>query len=240
MSMLETRIRQAREPAGHPAHDPHRDRLPQLRGVARDRRRDGGGRRGPDGAADPVLRAHGRRPDDPRAPTRRRSRAGATVERCFEFAATVTRKHPIPFLFMTYYNLLFRGGVGSFVERARKARASLGAIVPDLPPEEAGDYLPAMERAGLDPIFIFSPSSPPERMREIAKHARGFVYCVARKGVTGAHTDVLRRARRLPRPLPGRHQLAARPRLRRARRGRRRRSCAARWTSPSSARRPSS
>jgi tryptophan synthase alpha chain len=113
--------------------------------------------------------------------------AGATVERCFEFAATVTRKHPIPFLFMTYYNLLFRGGVATFIERARQAGV-LGAIVPDLPPEEAGDYLPAMERAGLDPIFIFSPSSPPERMREIAKHARGFVYCMARKGVTGAHT----------------------------------------------------
>ena len=113
--------------------------------------------------------------------------AGATVERCFEFAATVTRKHGIPFLFMTYYNLLFRGGVATFIERARQAGV-LGVIVPDLPPEEAGDYLPAMERAGLDPIFIFSPSSPPERMREIAKHARGFVYCMARKGVTGAHT----------------------------------------------------
>ena len=113
--------------------------------------------------------------------------AGATVARCFDFAATVTRKHGIPFLFMTYYNLLFRAGVGNFVERARAA-GIVGAIVPDLPPEEAGDYLPAMARAGLDPIFIFSPSSPAERLREIAKHARGFVYCMARKGVTGAHT----------------------------------------------------
>ena len=113
--------------------------------------------------------------------------AGATVERCFECAATVAKRHPIPFLFMTYYNLLFRAGVASFVERARAA-GIVGAIVPDLPPEEAGEYLPAMEHAGLDPIFIFSPSSPPERMREIAKFARGFVYCMARKGVTGAHT----------------------------------------------------
>jgi len=113
--------------------------------------------------------------------------AGATVERAFDFAATVARKHPIPFLFMTYYNLLFRAGVASFVERARQA-GIVGAIVPDLPPEEAGDYLPAMERAGLDPIFIFSPSSPDARLREIAKHGRGFVYCMARKGVTGART----------------------------------------------------
>ena len=113
--------------------------------------------------------------------------AGATVERAFDFAATVARKHPIPFLFMTYYNLLFRAGVASFVERARQA-GIVGAIVPDLPPEEAGDYLPAMERAGLDPIFIFSPSSPDARLREIARHGRGFVYCMARKGVTGART----------------------------------------------------
>jgi tryptophan synthase alpha chain len=113
--------------------------------------------------------------------------AGATVERCFDFAAAVTQRHDIPFLFMTYYNLLFRAGTARFVERARQVGVT-GAIVPDLPPEEAGDYLPAMERAGLDPIFIFSPSSPVERMREIARHARGFVYCMARKGVTGAHT----------------------------------------------------
>jgi tryptophan synthase alpha chain len=113
--------------------------------------------------------------------------AGSTVQRCFDFAATVTQRHPIPFLFMSYYNVLFRAGVSAFVERARQA-GMVGAIVPDLPPEEAGEYLPAMERAGLDPIFIFSPSSPSERMREIARSARGFVYCVARKGVTGLHT----------------------------------------------------
>jgi tryptophan synthase alpha chain len=113
--------------------------------------------------------------------------AGSTVERCFAFAATVGQKHPIPFLFMSYYNVLFRAGVAGFVDRMKSAGLS-GAIVPDLPPEEAGEYLPAMDRAGLDPIFIFSPSTGDERMRSIAGCARGFVYCVARKGVTGLHT----------------------------------------------------
>ena len=113
--------------------------------------------------------------------------AGSTVARCFDFAATVTRKHSIPFLCMSYYNLLFRAGVASFVDRMQAAGLS-GAIVPDLPPEEAGEYLPAMARAGLDPIFIFSPSTSDERLRHIAASARGFVYCVARKGVTGLHT----------------------------------------------------
>ena len=112
---------------------------------------------------------------------------GSTVERCLEFAATVTRRHGIPFLFMSYYNLLFRAGVAAFVERT-KAAGLVGAIVPDLPPEEADGYLAAMNRASLDPVFIFSPSTTTERMHQIASHARGFVYCVARKGVTGLHT----------------------------------------------------
>jgi len=139
-----------------------------------------------DGIADPVFRAHGRRPRHPR---RQPEGAGRWIDRCalLDFAATVTRKHSIPFLCMSYYNLLFRAGVASFVDRMQAAGLS-GAIVPDLPPEEAGEYLPAMARAGLDPIFIFSPSTSDERLRHIAASARGFVYCVARKGVTGLHT----------------------------------------------------
>ena len=88
---------------------------------------------------------------------------------------------------MSYYNVLFRAGVASFVERMKSA-GLCGSIVPDLPPEEAGAYLPAMENAGLDPIFIYSPSTSDERMRTIASQSRGFIYCVARKGVTGLHT----------------------------------------------------
>jgi len=112
---------------------------------------------------------------------------GSTVERCLEFAATVTRRHGVPFLFMSYYNVLFRAGVAAFADRM-KAAGIAGAIVPDLPPEEAGEYLPAMERAGLAPIFIYAPSTSDERMRAIASQGRGFIYCVARKGVTGVHT----------------------------------------------------
>ena len=112
---------------------------------------------------------------------------GSTVERCLEFAATVTRRHGIPFLFMSYYNVLFRAGVAAFADRM-KAAGIAGAIVPDLPPEEAGEYLPAMKRAGLAPIFIYAPSTSDERMRTIADQSRGFIYCVARKGVTGVHT----------------------------------------------------
>jgi tryptophan synthase alpha chain len=112
---------------------------------------------------------------------------GITVDQCFDFAATVARKHPIPFLFMSYYNVLYRAGLPKFTRRMQAAGLT-GAIVPDLPPEEAPDYLTAMTGAGLDPIFIYAPTTSDERLRTIATSARGFIYCVARKGVTGSHT----------------------------------------------------
>lgn len=111
-----------------------------------------------------------------------------TVEQCFDFAAAVARKHPIPFLFMSYYNVLFRAGLPAFAKRM-KAAGLCGAIVPDLPPEEAKDYLAAMAGQGLDPIFIYAPTTSDERLRTIAASGRGFIYCVARKGVTGKHTS---------------------------------------------------
>ena len=113
---------------------------------------------------------------------------GSTVERCLEFAEEVTRRFDIPFVLMTYYNILFKFGVADFARRMADAGVA-GAIVPDLPPEEAGDYLAAMEGHGLAPVFIFSPNTSDERMRKIAEQANGFVYCVARKGVTGSETS---------------------------------------------------
>jgi len=112
---------------------------------------------------------------------------GSTVARCFEFAAEVARRFPIPFLFMSYYNVLFKHGTAAFVSRMAKANLK-GAIVPDLPPEEAQEYLTAMAGSALDPIFIYSPNTKPERLASLGSHSRGFVYCVARKGVTGTHT----------------------------------------------------
>jgi len=113
--------------------------------------------------------------------------AGSTVDRCFDVATEVARRFDIPFLFMSYYNVLFRRGVSQFVARMQQAGLR-GAIVPDLPPEEGGEYLAAMKDAALDPIFIYSPNTTDERLKAIAQHASGFVYCVARKGVTGSET----------------------------------------------------
>ena len=115
-------------------------------------------------------------------------RTGARVGQCFEFGRRVVSEFDIPFLFMTYYNILYRFGVERFVQDMGNSGLQ-GAIVPDLPPEEGQDYLTAMEKGGLAPILIYSPTTSDERMRYLSTFARGLVYCVARKGVTGQETD---------------------------------------------------
>jgi len=112
---------------------------------------------------------------------------GARVRQSLAFAERVTAAFDIPFLFMTYCNIVFKYGVADFAaEMARIGMA--GAIVADLPPEEGQAYLTAMQAHGLAPIFIFSPTTGQARMRMLAGHGRGFIYCVARKGVTGQQT----------------------------------------------------
>ena len=113
--------------------------------------------------------------------------AGVTVRECLDFAAEMTADHSIPFLFMTYFNIIYRYGAEAFCRRAA-AKGIRGFIVPDLPPEEGGTYLELAKRHGLAPVQIFAPTSTDERMRELAASADGFVYCVARRGVTGAKT----------------------------------------------------
>lgn len=114
--------------------------------------------------------------------------AGAKVQKCFDFGEKVAKDFDIPFLFMTYYNILYKYGVNRFAADMAE-RGLRGAIVPDLPPEEGEEYLQSMEEQGLAPIFIFSPTTSDKRMNYLASFAKGFVYCVARKGVTGADTN---------------------------------------------------
>ena len=110
-----------------------------------------------------------------------------TVKDCLDLAREAAQAFDIPFLIMSYYNILFKYGVDRFVSEMAK-RALKGAIIPDLPPEEGQEYLKAMEEHDLAPILIFSPTTSFERMKYLATFARGFIYCVARKGVTGADT----------------------------------------------------
>jgi len=113
---------------------------------------------------------------------------GVRVRECLDFAAEMTAAWDIPFLFMTYYNILFKYGVADFLHTAQEGGIR-GLIIPDLPPEEGEEYLHLARQSGIAPIQIFAPTSSDERMRTLAGHGNGFIYCVARRGVTGSRTD---------------------------------------------------
>ena len=112
---------------------------------------------------------------------------GATVRESLDLAKRVADTFDIPFLIMTYYNILFKYGTEHFIEEMAD-RQLKGAIIPDLPPEEGDVYLNAMKKQDLAPVLIFSPETSIERMEYLSHFAQGFVYCVARKGVTGQDT----------------------------------------------------
>ena len=116
--------------------------------------------------------------------------AGIRVNDCFEFAAEMVREFPeVNFLFMTYYNIVYRYGLESFIGRSAKIGMK-GFIVPDLPPEEGEEYLRLARINKMAAVMFFTPTSTDARMREVAGKGGGFIYCVARRGVTGAHTEM--------------------------------------------------
>jgi len=112
---------------------------------------------------------------------------GSSVQKCLEFAKVVSKEFSIPFLFMSYANILYKYGMEKFSHRMAQIKVK-GAIVPDLPPEEGQDYILAMKKNNLDPIYIFSPETSNDRLSYLSSHASGFVYCLARRGVTGGKT----------------------------------------------------
>ena len=102
----------------------------------------------------------------------------------------------------SYLNPILRMGLARFCKVARAAGVD-GALVTDLPVEEAGEYLRAMREHDLSPIFLAAPTSPDERLRKIAGASRGFVYAVSRTGVTGQRQQLAEDARKLVKRLRG-------------------------------------
>ena len=113
---------------------------------------------------------------------------GTKVEQCLKFAQEVCESYPkIAFLFMTYYNIVYRIGEKSIIDRAAKAGLK-GFIIPDLPLEESKEWLANCQSKNLESIFIFTPTNKQERLKQLADASQGFVYCVGRRGVTGTKT----------------------------------------------------
>lgn len=113
---------------------------------------------------------------------------GTTVKECMEFGAEMASSHNIPFLFMTYYNIIYKYGERDFFAAA-KTGGIQGLIVPDLPPEMSPEFFRLARETEIAPILIYAPTSTDTRMAELNSFADGFIYCVARRGVTGAKSE---------------------------------------------------
>jgi tryptophan synthase alpha chain len=115
--------------------------------------------------------------------------AGATVDGILDMVRAVRARCDVPLVFMTCYNPVLQHGLEHFAAGAAAAGID-GVLISDLPPEESEDWCRIAWASGLDTIFLASPTTPPARARLIADLARGFVYAVARAGVTGAQAEL--------------------------------------------------
>ena len=114
---------------------------------------------------------------------------GLSTDQYFDFMARATGRFGFPHLMMGYYNTVFRLTHRAFCERLSRSGGA-GFIIPDLPIEEYHDLFPLSETHGLAPIALFTPTNSDARLAEIGRRGRGFVYGVARRGVTGKPTDL--------------------------------------------------
>lgn len=107
---------------------------------------------------------------------------GTTLQKIFEMVKTLRKKTDMPLLLMMYINTIFRFGTERFFDLCVQCGVD-GVIVPDLPFEERDEIKDASERAGVYSISIVAPTSH-ERVKMIAKEAKGFLFCVSTTGVT--------------------------------------------------------
>lgn len=111
--------------------------------------------------------------------------SGTTLAGILEVVASVRDGLGVPIVLFSYFNPIRARGVELFAEQAASSGVD-GVLCVDLPPEEAAQaYQPALERAGLDRIFLLAPTSTGERMKRAGEVSSGFVYYVSRTGVTG-------------------------------------------------------
>ena len=113
---------------------------------------------------------------------------GEKIANVFKAVETVANAGGVP-LVMSYWNLIYHYGVERFARDFENAGGA-GLITPDLIPDEAGEWIEASDRHGLDRIFLVSPDSTDSRLKVVAGNARGFVYAAARMGVTGERSTI--------------------------------------------------
>ncbi len=115
--------------------------------------------------------------------------SGCTFEKILDSIGKVTPKVPTPLILMMYYNMIFQRGFQNFFEAIHQAGCA-GLIVPDLPPDEAGEISGLAAKFDIGLNFLVAPTSNEERIRLAAESSTGFLYAVSLKGVTGIRSTL--------------------------------------------------
>ena len=114
---------------------------------------------------------------------------GTNLDSVLQIAREIREQSNAGIIIFSYMNPILQFGLDRFCASVAAAGAD-GALVTDLPVEEAGDYLRAIKGRRLAPIFLAAPTSTDERLRSIARHSRGFIYAISRPGITGTRNEV--------------------------------------------------
>jgi tryptophan synthase alpha chain len=125
--------------------------------------------------------------------TERALAAGMTLAGTLEVVRRVRREVDTPIVLFTYANPVLRMEASTFARQAAAAGVD-GVLVLDYPVEEAAPLRAPLADAGLDPVFLISPTTDDERIRRSAGLGRGFLYVISRLGVTGARDEFARDA----------------------------------------------
>ncbi len=113
---------------------------------------------------------------------------GTTPDQVIELVRKLRTQTQIPLIFMTYANVVFSRGTQKFLDRAADAGID-GLILADVPYEESEEFRVPCKNAGIDLINMVAPTSH-ERIKTIAAHSDGFLYCVSSLGVTGVRAKI--------------------------------------------------
>ncbi len=127
-------------------------------------------------------------------------RKGTTLEDVLRLAKEIRQKSEAGLVIFSYLNPVMRMGMSKFSAAAENAGVD-GALITDLPMEEADGYLKEMRSRKLETIFLAAPTSTDQRLKHIADASTGFVYAVSRTGVTGTQRQLPEDAQDLVRRL---------------------------------------
>ncbi|NOZ26026.1 MAG: tryptophan synthase subunit alpha [Nitrospirae bacterium] len=112
-------------------------------------------------------------------------RRGVTLRKVLAVVRRLRKKTSVPIVLMTYFNPVFKYGLESFMDDASGAGVD-GLIVPDLPPDEAGDLIRLARARDVSTVFLLAPTSTDERIGLVSRASTGFIYYVSITGITGA------------------------------------------------------